>query len=497
MDLNYTAAARFWGIAIAIFGGMMLFPAFTALIYHEYSCLVVFLITGAACALIGAVIAILCKPSQHRLMVREGFLIVSVFYLLYSLIGAVPILACGAASSLTDAFFESVSGITSTGATIIEYPEAASRSVIFWRCFMQWLGSFSAITFSMVLFSNLGLSGSDIASIESPVPRLRELTPTLRNLGSFLILFYTIATVLAIMLLRIGDVGRFDSIIYAMSSISNGGFGSRSDSAASIISDSGNGFYVRTVLMLFMLAGSFSFALYYKAFREKIRVIFKDEEVRCFLAIICVSALLISLNLVFFKQHKIYGAQAADMNPLNALFQVVSIITTTGMTGCGFTIWPTFSKLILLGLMLIGACSLSTGGGMKCARIMIALKYVNRGISVRLHPNAVVPTKLSERTLAGDTVSSVLNFILLYFAVVFIGTVLISLDGCSFVQGLSSVISCLGNVGPAFNIGGSELLYASFSPFGKLLLSVLMLAGRLEIFALFMLCSHRFWNPNW
>ncbi len=496
MDLNYTAAARLLGTAVAIFGGAMLLPAITAYIYKEPACLSTFLLTALCCGVAGLLIALFCKPRNHRMMIREGFLIVSLFYLIMSFLGAIPMYACGTFESYFDAFFEAVSAMTSTGATLIEYPESAFRSVILWRSLMQWLGSLAILLFSTVLFSNLGLSASELSAYESPVPRLRELTPKLKSIGSFLLSFYTGATILEMLMLRVGLVGRFDCVIYSLSSISNGGFASHSDSVASLGIAAGTSEYVQFVLMLFMIIGSLNFLLYYKAFREGSSVVFKDEETKCYLLIIAATALLVGFDLVSLSGRGSYVNSTTEMNLLSGLFHVVSIATTTGMTTTGFSLWPTFCKLILLGLMLSGSCSLSFGGGAKCVRTMIAVKYVHRGIAVRLHPNAVVPIKISERKIPSDNVIAVLNFLLLYIATIFIGTLLISLDGANFTSSLSSVISCLGNVGPAFTSGGHELLYLGTSAWAKLLLEALMIAGRLEIFAFFMLFSNRFWNPN-
>ena len=475
----------------------MFFPALTALIYNEFYCLDIFLSTGIVYIAAGIGAAIFCEPKRNRLAVRDSFLIISCFYLLLSILGAIPLYASGSLDNFGDALFEAVSAMTSTGATLIEYPESAYRSIILWRSLMQWIGSFAILGFSTILFSNMGLCARELSSYESPVPRFHQLTPKQKSLGSFLFFFYVGSTILEILMLRVGCVGRFDSVIYSLSSISNGGFGSRSDSVASLGLEAGTSGYVQFVLMIFMLIGSLNFLLYYRSFREGSSAIFRDEETAWFLRIIAVTALLVGFDLASLSGRKSYVNPSADMDFLSGLFQVVSIATTTGMTSTSFSLWPTFCKLILLGLMLSGSCSISFGGGVKCVRTVLAFKYVDRGISVRLHPNAVVPIKLSGRTIAADTITAILNFILLYIATVFIGTLLISLGGASFTSSLSSVISCLGNVGPAFTSAGHELIYTGISPLAKLLLATLMLAGRLELFIFFMMFSHKFWNPNW
>lgn len=486
MDLNWNIILRISGALFIVISVAMIPSSMVSYIYQEPETALAFTKTIIPSIIIGGLLLLVTKQSTGRIKVRDGYIIVALCWILSSLIAAVPFVISGEIPSLVDAFFETCSGFSTTGASILTDVEALSKGLLFWRSFTHWLGGMGILIFAIALLPSLGINGQAIAKAEAPGPTLDKLTPKLSDTAKMLYLLYLGFTLIITILLKAGGLSLYDSLVHAFGTIATGGFSIYNDSIAHYDSA-----YVDLVIGLFMVVAGVNFNLYFILFRHGIRNFFQDLELRFFLFLVITVTLLIGINL--------FAANAYD-NLFDSFrysfFQTATIISTTGYATGNFDLWPTFSKILLLVLMLIGGSSSSTSGGMKVIRILVIFKFIKRGIARRLHPTAIVQLKFGSKALPIDTVSAIANFIFLYIITIFVSTILISMEGNSPMTNFSAVIACLGNIGPGFDQVGAVMNYELFSDPSTLLLSFLMLAGRLELFTIIMLLSPRFWNPN-
>ena len=470
---------------LGVEAALLLVPVLVAVIYQE-KCGIVFLIP----------IVILCllfwvagrkRPEHGQIYGKEGMVIVALAWILWSLFGAMPFTLSGYIPSYVDAFFETVSGFTTTGSSIIPDVEVLPHCLLFWRSFTHWIGGMGILVFAIALMPSLGISGQNIAVTEAPGPIMDKTSAQMSKTAKTLYIMYLIFTVLEVILLLFGGMSLFDALVHTFGSVGTGGFSSYNDSVAHF-----NSTYIEVVIMVFMVLCGVNFNLYYLAFKDGISQLFKDSEFRFYLLIFGVSALMIATVLFVTGKNDSIGGAAVD-----AAFQTASILTTTGYMSSDYEVWPFICQMILFFLMIVGGCSSSTSGGLKAIRILIISKLIRRGISLRLHPNVIETVKLDGKTLQGDTVSSIANHFFLYILMVFAGTFLISFENESLITSLSSVVTCLGNVGPGFGSIGPTENFAHLTLFSKGILSVYMLAGRLELYPLFILLTPRFWNQDY
>lgn len=486
MNLSLRAVCRIIGLALLVVGLSMIPSLAVAGIYKEMPALSAFAATIAFAAVAGAALLWFGQRSTAMLKVRDGFLIVSLCWIVSTLLGAMPFLVSGSIPDFFDAFFESCSGFSTTGASILTDVEALPKSMAFWRSFTHWIGGMGILVFAIALMPSLGINGQNIAVSEAPGPTLDKVTPKMSDTAKALYSIYILFTIVETVLLRAGGMSLYDSLIHTFGSVGTGGFSNYNDSVAHFDSA-----YIDVVITIFMLLSGANFNLYYMSLRHGPLSIIRDAEFRFYLLIIAVSTLLIAANLHFS------GVFAGTGQSVRySVFQTSSVLTTTGFATDDFNMWPTFSKMVLLLLMFIGGCSSSTGGGLKVVRILILLKLIRRGIATRLHPNAIVAAKMNDKNVPIDTVTAIANHVFLYIVVVFISVLLISLNDLGFITSITSVLTCIGNVGPGFDLVGPTGNFSVFAAPSKLLLSFLMLAGRLELFTLFILLTPRFWNPN-
>lgn len=486
MDLNWNVILRVTGALFIVISFAMLPSLIVAMLYDETNAIIAFAKTMIPSMFIGGLLMWYNKPKPGRTKVRDGYLIVALCWIFASIIAAAPLVLSGAIPSPVDAFFETCSGFSTTGASILTDIEALSKGMLFWRSFTHWLGGMGILIFAIALLPSLGISGQVIAKAEAPGPTLDKLTPKLSDTAKMLYLLYFYFTVAETILLMIGGLSLYDALVHTFGTVATGGFSTYNTSIAHFDSA-----YVDIVISIFMILSGVNFNLYFVLARHGLKEFFGDLELKFFLVIISSFTLLIALNL--------YATNAFDTLMASfrySLFQVASIISTTGFATDNFDLWPTFSKMGLLILMLIGGCSSSTGGGMKVIRIVVIFKFIRRGINLRLHPNAIVQMKFGDKSLPIDTVSAIASFIFLYVIALFFGTILITLDGYNLITSFSAVAACLGNVGPGFDLVGPVMNFSLFSDGSKLLLSFLMLAGRLELFTICLLLTRRFWNPT-
>lgn len=486
MSFKVRTTLRIEGSLLLTLAVSMIIPLLIAIFEGETQPMRAFLMVMGGCTVLGLFPFIFFGPSQRKIKNRDGFFIVSVSWFLASAVGALPFVISGTMESFTDAFFESCSGFTTTGSSILTDVEVLPRSMLFWRSFTHWLGGMGIIVFITALLPVFGINGQLIANSETTGPTKQKITAKFSDTSRQLYLIYLAMTVIELFLLKAGGLTWFDSAVHTFGTVGTGGLSSYNDSIAHF-----NSTYVELVVAFFMLLASMNFSLYYLAYKRGVKQIIKDEEARFYLIMVAaVTAAIAVYNWIFdgFVQigHKL----------IDAFFQVVSIISTTGFMTDDYDVWPTFPKMMILMLFFIGGCSSSTSGGVKAVRVLIGLKLVRRGVSIRLHPNRIAPVTLNDRELSSDVVINVSNFIFTYVSILLLGTLLISAGGYDFMTNFSAAASSLGNIGPGFNMVGPAMNYAFLSDFSKWVCSLLMITGRLELFTVLTLFSRHYWNSD-
>lgn len=485
MTVNFQGIARVLGVMLMILATAMIVPIIVAMIYNESVSMYSFAIVMIPVFLIGFFITSSIDPSLRKLKARDGYLIVSLCWILAPAISAIPLVVSEAIPSYIDAFFEMCSGYSTTGSTILSEIEGLPKAILIWRSFSHWLGGMGIIVFAVMFFDS-GVKGQLIASAETPGPTLDKITPRFSDTAKNLYILYLSFTVIESILLKLAGMNLYDSIIHAFGTVGTGGFSNYNDSVAHFESP-----YIRWIIIVFMILCGTNFNLYFIAWKQSITRAIVDTEYRVYMGIIFVFSLLITFNLLLTDtKTKLFPALT------DAFFQVASIITTTGFITDDYDLWPTFGKMLIFILMFIGASSSSTGGGVKVIRVIAAFKFIKLGINKLLHPNRIVKMSINGTQLQQDTASNIANFIFLFIGVLAGGTALISLNGFDPLTSFSAVVTCVGNIGPGYNHVGPTMNFSGFSDFSKTVLSFLMIAGRLELFTFFMLFSPHYWNSN-
>ncbi len=484
MGFNYNSIMLIMGKVFIVSGIAMTFPWLVAIIYQENEMYSAFYGIVIPAIMVGVILTMAVSPSDKAIRIRDGFLIVALVWLLVTLLGSFPFVLSGK-MSFVDSFFEMASGFSTTGASILTDIESMPYSILFWRSFSHWMGGLGIVIFAIAIMPQLNIGGLNILRAETPGPTYEKISPKFKGQARILFSIYLILTVTEALLLKLGGLSWYDSLVHTFGTVGTGGFSSYNASVGHFQST-----YVSVVITLFMVLSALNFTLYYTSFKRGLHGFLKDSEFRFFIGVIFVATILISSNLFLTN---VYGAPVALRE---SAFQVVSVITTTGYATVNYDLWPTFSKAILFCLMMVGGCSGSTGGGIKAIRALIILRFIRRGILVRLHPNAVCTVRLGPKTVPGDVVTAVGGFSLLYVATIMFSSVIISFDNHDMITSLTAAMSCIGSIGPGFGGVGPAMNYSIFSDPIKIYLSLLMLAGRLELFALFMLFTPRFWNRN-
>ena len=486
MGFQTRAITKALGLVLAIIGISMVPSLLVTLIYHEYANISAFFAPICILLLIGVVVIIRYRNDPHpTLRIRDGYLIASLSWIFASVAGSMPYLISGSITEFYNAFFESVSGFTTTGATILTDIESLDKGILFWRSFTQWIGGMGIIVLAVALLPALGIGGQTIAKAETPGPTLDKLTPRISDTAKKLYKLYLLFTAIETLFLMLGGLNLYDALTTTLSSISTGGFSPYADSIAHF-----NSLYVEMIVIIFMLMGGTSFNLYYMAAIHGPKPFIKDAEFKTYISIITTATLLIGFD-VWWQ-----GANSLGVSFRQAIFQTSSIMTSSGFMSADYNMWPSLSKLIILLLMVVGGCSASTSGGLKVIRALIAVKLIRRGFTLRLHPRAVVAIKINNTSLQSEKVTGIVNFIFLYIFTMVLGNIIISFDGYDLVTNFSATLASLSNIGPGMNLAGPASNFHFFSPVSKLTLSFLMLAGRLELFSIFMLFSPQFWNND-
>ena len=487
MSLTFQSLIRTTGLALILVSLAMLPSIAVSVIYKEYAIAAAFAIVCPVAFVLGFLMCKLIRRVSRRLRISDGLLMVTWGWIAAALAGAVPFVLSGCVPSYVDAFFEACSGFTTTGASVITDIEALPHGLLFWRSTCSWLGGICILLIAIAIFPSLGLSWHSIISFETEGPSLAQPTPRVRSLAKILIRLYLIFTACEIVLLCLGGMGVFDAFIHSFGSVSTGGFSNYSDSIAHFDSP-----YIRAVMTIFMVICGVNFNLYYQTVRRGPSALTGDSELRLYLILVFAPAALLFCEL--FGHGLIRGVVPALTD---SLFQSTSMLTTTGFTIGDYQLWPQMCQVTLLILMFVGACSSSTGGGIKVIRFVIVAKLIRHGVSMRLHPQFYEAIKVNKRSVAPDIVSGVCNYVFLYVIMAFIGTLLISFETIDMTTAFTVVVSCIGNIGPAFGTIGAAGCYAGFSAFAKILLSLLMIAGRLELYTFFILFSPHYWTQRY
>lgn len=480
--INYKIVGYILGILLLIEGFFMLFSVPVALIYNEtviwpvvISCLITFTV--------GIVLFLIFRKSSKNIGTREGYIIVSSGWVIFSLFGALPFFISREIPSYTDAFFETISGFTTTGASILIDIESISHSMLFWRSIIQWLGGMGIIVLSLVILPILGIGGMQLFIAEVPGITYDKLHPRIKETAKRLWAIYFIFTVAEVILLLAGGMNLFDSICHSFTTMATGGYSTKNASIGYY-----NSPYIQYVITFFMFLAGTNFTLSYFALKFRFKPLLRDEEFRFYISFILIFTLIIAIKLFLTDN------QGLEKSFRDSLFQVVSIITTTGYVTTDYLKWIPLGSVILFTLMFFGGSAGSTGGGVKIVRIVLLLKNSILELKRLVHPKAVIPVRLNNQAISPQIISNVLAFTFFYLLIIMIGVIVISFMGYDFETCFGAVVTTLGNIGPGIGEVGPAFNFAHFPDFGKWFLSFLMLIGRLELFTVLILFSSHFWK---
>lgn len=482
--MNHKAIRYFLAQILRIEGVFMLPALLLSIFKQEWSSVQGFAVTLVIIIALSFLLSINTKDNRS-IFAREGFVIVALSWIVLSLVGALPFYISSHIPSFVDAFFETVSGFTTTGATILADVEIMPMGLLYWRSFTHWLGGMGVLVFllAIVPLSQGGGSSLHILKAESPGPVVGKLTPKLRQSVSILYLIYIGMTVLEMVLLLAGGMPLFDAITTAFGTAGTGGFSIKNASLAPY------SLYCQMVVAVFMMLFGVNFSIYYLLLIGQFKQIWKNEELKAYLGIMLASTILITINVL--PKFASFGDALQ-----HSYFQVSSIMTTTGFSTVNFDLWPEFSRMLLVLLMIVGACAGSTGGGMKVSRILVLIKSLRHGLKKLIHPRAIKVIRLDGKRLDETSVAGIEWFATAYFVIIAGSMLLVSLDNFSFDTNISGVLACINNIGPGLDMVGPMGNYSEFSVLSKLVLCLDMLVGRLEVFPILFLFSPSVWAKH-
>ena len=480
--MEFGTVRKILGNILKIEAALMAVPLTVSLLWLEASAMAFtwsIIITAAAGIALGV-----GRVEIKEIKIREALLIVTLAWILVSVFAALPYVFSGTIPDLTEAFFEAVSGLTTTGATVINDVEILPRGLLFWRSLTSWLGGMGILLLMLTVLPSLGVVGLQIYKAELPGPTADKLVPRLADTVKILYLVYGGMTLLQTILLLFGGLSLYDSLLFAFATVSTGGFAPYNTSLARFSANS----YVIIIMSVWMILSGVNFGLYYDLWRGRWRNAVQNSELRFYLALTGISIVVVMWNL----WPRVSGSLFESFK--HALVQVSSIITTTGYSSADYNQWPDFSRSVLFILMFTGACAGSTTGAIKLIRVIIAGKLIKREVAHLLHSRAMVPITVNGYVVPEETTRSVCAFLFLYFALFAAGTAVLSLEGIGMVGAASAVAAALGNVGPGFGAVGPAHTYSQFSPWATVLLTVLMILGRLELFTMIAIISPKYWK---
>ena len=482
--MNYKMIGRFMAQILTIESLFMLPALIISLCCGEDMAVKGFLYSLGIMLVLEAALFLICRGAPNAFNAKEGMVCVGLSWIVLSLVGCLPFYLSREIPSYIDAFFEIVSGFTTTGASILSDVEALSNGIMYWRSFSHWLGGMGVLVFLLAIAPSAKHGQGftmHLLRAESPGPNVGKLVPKMKNTAVILYLIYIGMTIINIIFLLVGNMSLLEAVCTAFGTVGTGGFGIKNDSMASYSP------YLQNVTTVFMFLSGINFSCYYLLLLRQFRGVFSDEELRLYAGIVLASILLIIWDL-----QGIYDTLGETIR--HAVFQVSSIITTTGFATTDFDLWPSFSKAILLFLMFVGACAGSTGGGLKCARLLLLLKSLGRNIQQVLHPQKVQVVRNNGQVVSEKVLGNCNAYLAAYVLIVVGSFALISLDEFSVTTNISAVMACFNNIGPGLDAVGPTCNFGAYSAFSKLVLILDMLAGRLEIFPILVLFSKSTWK---
>ena len=481
--MNYRMIVRLLSVTLRIVALLMLPSLLISLFCGETSAAIAFSVTIALMLLL-SIPSVFFKPFQTTLYAREGFVITALVWIMLSVIGALPFYLSGSIPNFVDCLFETVSGFTTTGASILHDVESLPYSILFWRSFTHWIGGMGVLVFLLAVSTIADGKGDGmfIMRAESPGPQVSKLVPRTMQTARILYLIYIALTVLQILLLLAGGMPLFEAVTLSFGTAGTGGFSVKNDSIMSYSP------YLQWIITIFMILFGVNFGVYYLLLMHSFRRAVKNEELRFYLKIIVIATIIITVCIL-----PILNGSVSD-SLRHAAFQVASIITTTGYSTIDYQVWPQLCHVLLLMLMIVGACAGSTGGGTKCSRIIILFRSLRVETERLLHPSMVRPVKMDGKPIPDSTVRGVYAYFGVYSMIALFTTLLLSLDGFSFKTSVSAMLACLNNIGPGFDTVGPTGNFSAFSTGNKLLLAANMLIGRLEIFPILLLFAPGVWT---
>jgi trk system potassium uptake protein len=482
--MNYKIVLKIIGNVLVYEALLLLLPFAIALTYSGEDANS-FLIT-IAITLIVALVLRNIKIKDKSMYAKEGFLTVGLAWIAIAAFGALPFVISGSIPSYIDAFFETVSGFTTTGATILTEVESLPKGILFWRSLTHWIGGMGFLIFVLALVPTIGSNSIHLLKAESPGPNPGKIVPKIRETAKILYIIYLVLTIIQTILLILSGLSVYDSVIHALGTAGTGGFSNMNLSVGAF-----NNPAAEWIITIFMIIFGVNFSLYFQLIKGNIKGFFKNEELKYYLLIVLVSIVFIAINIIDFNNGNI------GLSIRQSSFQVASIISTTGYATTDFNLWPSLSKTIIMILMIVGAMAGSTAGGIKTIRLVIMLKAVRRGIDKILHPKRIQSVKIDGKVVDEETISGVLLFIAAYSVIYLIALFIVSFDGFDLVTNITSVLTAISNVGPGLEMVGPMGNFSNFSKLSKIVLSFCMLAGRLEIYPMLIMFSKSIWKRTY
>ncbi|WP_294375397.1 TrkH family potassium uptake protein [uncultured Clostridium sp.] len=482
--MNYRVVLRILGNVIKYMIALLVIPFLIALYYGDGDAKAFFItmIIGVPLAHLLSCI----KAERKAIYAKEGFLIVGLAWIMISVIGAIPFVISRAIPNFIDAFFETVSGFTTTGATILTQIEGLPRGILFWRNFTHWIGGMGFLIFMLALIPSLGSNSIHLLKAESPGPSPGKIVPKIKETAKILYLIYFVLTIVEALFLMFAGMNLYDALIHAMGTAGTGGFSNMNESVAAFHSP-----LIEWIITIFMIIFGINFALYFQILKGNIKGFLKNEELRYYLLTIFCAFIFITFNILKLNRGDIM------LSIRQSAFQVSSIITSTGFATVDYNFWPTLSKMIIIMLMFVGAMAGSTGGGIKTVRIVIILKAIKREINKIVHPKRINSVKIDGKAIDEEIIHGVFLFIGAYIIISLIAIFIISFDNFDVLTTVTSVITTMSNIGPGLEMVGPAGNFSAFSSLSKLILSFCMLAGRLEIYPMLIMFSPSIWRKNY
>ncbi len=479
--MNIRLTLRLLGALLIFLGGTLLVPVPFSLWFRD-GALGALILSALLAAITGCALFFGFR-ADNDLSLREGFAVVTLAWVLFTLFGALPFLFSGAIPNPVDAIFETMSGFTTTGATILTEIEGLPQSILLWRALTHWLGGMGIIVLSLAILPMLGIGGMQLFKAEVPGPTADRLKPRIQDTAKLLWGVYVLLTMVETLLLMLGGMNLYEALCHAFATLATGGFSTRNASVGAF----GSG-YIDWVVTLFMFLAGVNFSLHYHALRGRWRDVWKNEELRCYLGI----TLAATLVLVLANQGRIYANLLENLR--YSAFQAVSILTTTGFGTADFEQWSPVAQLLLALLMFVGGCAGSTGGGIKVMRLLLLFRHAQVQLFRLIHPRAVRLVKFGGQPVNPEVMQSILGFFALYIGIFAMASAVMAATGLDLVSAAMSVAATLGNIGPGLGSVGPVDNYAHITAFGKLVLTLCMLLGRLEIFTVLVLVFPSFWR---